>query len=299
MPRHLLDIQSLDDRDIRWLIDRACALLQGAEAKRLTGEVAHVFLESSTRTRVSFELAAQRLGLNVITIEGTHSSISKGETLLDSALTLAAMGVRALVIRQSNPGPLPMLAEQVSAWPVALCNAGDGAHQHPSQALLDAALLTSAGLQWSSAKIAVVGDILHSRVARSDIELFSRLGVGQIRLAGPAQWLPEQQDDSPCLRCSSIDEAIDGADVVICLRIQRERFEQQQDLDSAAYHREWGLTETRFAAMPEHALLLHPGPVNRDVEISASLVEHARSKILAQVQMGVLMRMGILEWMMQ
>lgn len=297
--RHLLDIQSLSDRDIHTLIHRARALKSGAEPEVLAGSVANVFFEPSTRTRVSFELAAHRLGLQVVNIESERSSVSKGESLLDSAKTLTAMGLRALVIRHSERGSVHKLADALSHWPVALINAGDGAHQHPSQALLDAAVLADLGLDWPDLRIAILGDIAHSRVASSGIELFSRLGVAEIRIAGPAQWLPADQAQPGLTVCESVDEAIRGVNVIMCLRIQRERMNESEHLDDDQFHRRWGLSEARFAALPEYVQILHPGPINRGVEIAAAVADHACARILEQVEMGVYLRMAVFEWLLQ
>ena len=297
--RHLLDIQSLSDRDIQTLIHRARALKSGAEPDMLNGSVANVFFEPSTRTRVSFELAAHRLGLQIVNIESERSSASKGESLLDSAKTLTAMGLRALVIRHSENGAVHRLADALSDWPVALINAGDGAHQHPSQALLDAAVLADLGLDWPGLRIAILGDIAHSRVAGSGIELFNRLGVAEIRIAGPDQWLPDDQTQAALTVCDSVDEAIRDVNVIMCLRIQRERMQESELLDDDQFHRRWGLSEARFAALPKHVQVLHPGPINRGVEIAAAVADHARARILEQVEMGVYLRMAVFEWLLQ
>ena len=297
--RHLLDIRSLSDRDIHTLINRARALKSGAAPEMLSGSVANVFFEPSTRTRVSFELAAHRLGLQVVNIESAHSSASKGESLLDSAKTLTAMGLRALVIRHFEAGSAQKLADALVDWPIAVINAGDGVHQHPSQALLDAAVLAELGLHWQGLRVAILGDIAHSRVARSGIELFDRLGVVEIRIAGPAEWLPTDQTWPTVTLCDSVDEATRGVDVIMCLRIQRERMADEECPDEASFHQRWGLTEARFAALPEHVQILHPGPINRGVEIATSVADHARARILEQVEMGVYLRMAVFEWLLQ
>ncbi|MEM1080088.1 MAG: aspartate carbamoyltransferase catalytic subunit [Pseudomonadota bacterium] len=295
---HLLDIQSLSTQDIEFLLQRASALKRGAAPRRLNGAIANLFLEPSTRTRVSFELAAKCLALDVVNIEATHSSVSKGESVLDSARTVSAMGVRALVVRQSVAGGVHDLVVGLDDWPVALINAGDGVNQHPSQALLDAALLHDRGLDWSRLRLAIIGDINHSRVARSSIELYRRLGVHEIRLAGPTEWLPNELSAHNVHCVHSVDEAIREVDVVIALRIQRERMQGQPGLDDAAFHATWGLTEARFAQLAEHVLVMHPGPINRGVELAGIVADHARSLILQQVQMGVFMRTAIFEWLL-
>ena len=297
--RHLLDIESLSDRDIHTLINRARALKSGAAPEVLAGSVANLFFEPSTRTRVSFELAAHRLGLQAVNIESETSSASKGESLIDSARTLTAMGLRALVVRHPEDGAVQDLADALTDWPIAVINAGDGAHQHPSQALLDAAVLADLGLSWPRLKIAILGDIAHSRVARSGIELFNRLGVAEIRIAGPADWLPNDGFAHAVTRCDSVDEATSNIDVVMCLRIQRERMVEVECPDQAAFHAHWGLTEARFAALSEHVYVLHPGPINRGVELASVVADHARACILKQVEMGVYLRMAVFEWLLQ
>ncbi|MEM7055085.1 MAG: aspartate carbamoyltransferase catalytic subunit [Pseudomonadota bacterium] len=297
--RHLLDIESLSDRDIHTLINRARALKSGAPPEVLTGSVANLFFEPSTRTRVSFELAAHRLGLQAVNIESKTSSATKGESLIDSALTLTAMGLRALVVRHPLAGSVQDLADALVDWPIAVINAGDGAHQHPSQALLDAAVLAESGLHWPELRIAILGDIAHSRVARSGIELFNRLGMAEIRIAGPADWMPHDGLQHTVTVCDSVDEATSGVDVVMCLRIQRERMAETECPDQAAFHAEWGLTEARFAGLPRHVHILHPGPINRGIEIAGAVADHARSCIIKQVEMGVYLRMAVFEWLLQ
>lgn len=297
MIRHLLDIEHLDPADIRTLLARAGELAAGATCGTRAGAVANLFMEPSTRTRVSFELAARRLGLDVINIEQQHSSASKGESLVDTARTLAAMGVRAIVLRHPDDFAAADLASALAGGNVGVVNAGDGQHAHPSQALLDAATLAHAGFEWAGLKLAIVGDIRHSRVARSDIALLSRLGAAEIRIAGPEEFMPDAGELSEATRMPDIDAALDGVDAVICLRIQRERMAASGYLDGAAFHANWGLTAERLAAMPDHARFLHPGPVNRGVEIADALVDSQRALILEQVRIGVHLRTALFEWL--
>ncbi len=291
---HLIDIESLPTPVLRALIARARALAEGDRPRPIDRPVANLFLEPSTRTRVSFELAARRLGMDVINLEPAHSSTCKGESLYDTAATLAAMGVAALVLRLTDSTELDRLHR---AMPTGICllNAGDGTRAHPSQALLDAATLEQAGIDWRGAAVALIGDIRHSRVANSDIALFRRLGVGEIRIAGPEPYLPAP-DPSPWIRrCPDLGSAIDQATVIVCLRVQRERIEADRLPDPEQFHRKWGLTVDALERYAPNAWVLHPGPVNRGVEMSADLVEHPRSLISAQVRMGVFMRMAIFE----
>lgn len=297
MNRHLLDIESLGRRDMETLLARAAELAAGAPAVARRGTIANLFFEPSTRTRVSFQLAARRVGLDVVNIEHQGSSASKGESLADTARTLAAMGVAAVVMRHPDDFAAAGLADAPGLGNLGIVNAGDGQHAHPSQALLDAATLAHAGFDWAGLRLALIGDIRHSRVARSDVALFSRLGAAEIRIAGPEEFMPDTGELPAAVRFSDIDSAIDGVDAVICLRIQRERIAASGYPDGAAFHRRWGLTAERLAAMPERARILHPGPVNRDVEIADALVDSPRSLILEQVRIGVHVRTAVFEWL--
>jgi len=296
MTRHLLDIESLQRGDIDSLLARAHDLAAGAQCRARQGSIANLFVEPSTRTRVSFELAARRLGLEVINIEHETSSASKGESLLDTASTLAAMGVGALVLRHPDDGAAAGLASGLRDG-LSVINAGDGQHAHPSQALLDAATLAHAGFDFTGLRLAVVGDIRHSRVARSEAALFARLGAAEVRITGPREFMPEPDEFPTAKRFDNLDAAINDVDAVICLRIQRERIGASGYPDGAAFHRRWGLTTARLNAMPRHARILHPGPVNRDVEIAAELVDSPRSLILEQVRIGVYLRTALFEWL--
>lgn len=297
MSRHLLDIEHLDDSDLAMLLARAGELALGGTCKSRAGTVANLFLEPSTRTRVSFQMAARRLGLDVINIEQQSSSASKGESLVDTARTLAAMGVRAIVLRHPDDFAASGLASALGQVDVGIVNAGDGQRAHPSQALLDAATLAHAGFEFSGLKLAIIGDVRHSRVARSDIAMFSRLGAAEIRIAGPEEFMPDDSELPQARRVRDLDTALDGIDAVICLRIQRERMTASGYPDGAAFHRRWGLTRERLDAMPGHAAILHPGPVNRDVEIADALVDSPRSLILQQVRIGVQLRTALFEWL--
>ncbi len=300
MSRHLLDIGHFEPSQLEALIERGAELAAGANCARRSGTVANLFFEPSTRTRVSFEMAARRLGLQVVNIDQSGSSTSKGESLADTGRTLSAMGVRAIVLRHSEDHAAAGLAAALEGTATRVINAGDGQHAHPSQALLDAVALRGAGFEdWSRLRIAIVGDIRHSRVARSDVALFDRLGVAEIRLAGPEAFLPDAAEMPMARRFSDLDKALDGIDAVICLRIQRERIERGGYPDGDAFHRRWGLTEMRVARLPAHARILHPGPVNRDVEISASLVDAPQSLILEQVRAGIHLRTALFEWLIE
>ena len=300
MMRHLLDIETLGPGEPEALIARACELARGAAPIRHDGEVAQLFWEPSTRTRVSFELAARRIGLHSVTVDPGRSSSVKGETVDDTVSTLAAMGIDALVVRHADAGTPARIAEVLAATGTRVINAGDGAHAHPSQALLDAATLAEEGIDWPAARIVLFGDLRHSRVARSAFALYRRLGVGDLRMAGPQVLLPPADDPSfvGVARFADLDEALDGADVVGCLRIQRERIHALELPDVATYHATWGLTAARAHRLGARARILHPGPVNRGIEIDPAVADGQRSRILRQVRMGVFLRMAVYEWVL-
>jgi aspartate carbamoyltransferase catalytic subunit len=257
--------------------------------------VVNLFFEPSTRTRVSFELAAMGLGMRAVNVELERSSSTKGESLEDTAETLAAMGVDALIVRHPETGRCHRLAEALSV-DLKLLNAGDGSGHHPSQALLDVATLEAAGVSLSGARIAIVGDILRSRVARSDLAAFLRRGAAEVRLAGPPGWLPEDVPEGAC-RVASLREAVTGADVIVMLRIQHERMDRQAWPDAGGYHAEWGLRPEHLDLAQPGCRVLHPGPINRGVEISTAVADGAASLILEQVRMGVHARMAVFEWL--
>jgi aspartate carbamoyltransferase catalytic subunit len=294
--RHLLDIDGLADDEIETLINRACDLAAGASAKHLGASVANLFFEPSTRTRVSFELAAARVGMQPINIEMAQASTTKGESLEDTVATLAAMGIDCLVLRHAEAG---LHARLAAALPVGvhLVNAGEGSRAHPSQALLDAATLRMRDIETAGLKLAIVGDVRHSRVASSGLRLWPRLGVKEIRLAGPADLLPSVHPSSGVVHCASLQEAVRDADVVMMLRIQHERMDRAAWPDTKAYHADWGLRTEHLEAAAADCMVMHPGPINRGVEIAAEVADGERSLILEQVRMGVFMRMAIFEWL--
>lgn len=295
--RHLLDIDSLAERDIESIIERTLDLADGAPPEQLDFTTANLFFEPSTRTRVSFELAASRLGMRVINIELERSSATKGESLEDTVATLAAMGVDCLVARHPETGRLHEMVNHPQP-PVRLLNAGDGQGEHPSQALLDAATLVAGGIDWPAATIAIVGDVRHSRVARSDIKLFARLGAGCLRIAGPGEMLPDRLDNDRVEVCSTLEAAVRNADVIMMLRVQRERMDRAGWPDPDQYHHHWGLTEAHLGMARPGCHVMHPGPINRGMEIDAAVADGPRSLILEQVRMGVYARMAIFEWML-
>lgn len=300
MTQHLTDIASLPEGAAEALIRRAIELADGASPRRLRGEVAHLFWEPSTRTRVSFELAALRLGLGSVQVDPSRSSSTKGETLEDTVRTLAAMAPAALVVRHADAGAPDRIVEWTAGTGVVVVNAGDGARAHPTQALLDAATLAHEGIDWPSARIVLLGDLRHSRVARSAFALYRRLGVVDLRMAGPRALMPESDDAAfdGVRRYDDLDAALADASVVGCLRIQRERIRELALPDDATYHAAWGLTAARAERLPADARVLHPGPINRGIEIDPAVADGPRSRVLRQVAMGVHLRTAVFEWLL-
>jgi aspartate carbamoyltransferase catalytic subunit len=289
----LLSIDDLTDQQIASILaeaERWFAFNRGARRNdhRLDGlTVLNAFFENSTRTLLSFEIAAQRLGAQMVTMQVEMSSIKKGETLEDTARTLNAMRPDCLVIRHGTSGA-PRAVAEIMDCPVI--NAGDGTGEHPTQALLDAATLKRRFGRIEGLKVAICGDLAHSRVARSNARLLPRLGA-EVRLAGPPSLLPDGFEGS-----GSIDEAIQGADVVMMLRIQRERLEEELNDAPGEYLARHGLTRERMARAAPEAAVMHPGPINRGVEIDGALADDPdRSLITLQVEMGVAVRMACLE----
>jgi aspartate carbamoyltransferase catalytic subunit len=287
----LLSIDSLSDGQIATILDRSKHWFAQNRAGRshdaLRGRILfNLFYENSTRTLMSFATAAHRLGASVITLPVEQSSVRKGETLEDTARTLNAMRPDALVIRHRDNGAAEAVASIMDA---PVINAGDGTNEHPTQALLDAATLRQRVGRIEGLKVAICGDIKHSRVARSNAKLLSRLGA-EVRLAGPPQLMP---DGTPAL---SVDEAIAGADVAMMLRIQRERLEGELGDAPGEYLDLYGLTAVRLAKAAPNALVMHPGPMNRGVEIDGAIADDPQHSLIAlQVEMGVATRMACLE----
>ena len=287
----LLSIDSLSDQQIATILDRADEYFAGNRGRRsnerLHGKIVfNLFYENSTRTAMSFATAAHRLGASAIALSVEHSSVKKGETLEDTARTLNAMRPDALVIRHRENGAPAIVADIVEA---PVLNAGDGTNEHPTQALLDAAAIRQRLGGLEGIKVAICGDIRHSRVARSNAKLLPRLGAN-VRLAGPPELMP---NDAPAL---SVDEAIAGADVVMMLRVQRERLDADLGDAPGEYLSRYGLTRERLATASPDAAVMHPGPMNRGVEIAGEIADDPeRSLITLQVEMGVAVRMACLE----
>jgi aspartate carbamoyltransferase catalytic subunit len=258
--------------------------------------IVNLFAEDSTRTRISFEAAAKRLSADVINFSSKGSSISKGESLKDTAQTLQAMGADAVIIRHSASGAAQRLAE--SKWMSgSVINAGDGTHEHPSQALLDAFTirkhLSKGANDLTGLRVAIVGDVLHSRVARSNVLLLAKLGA-QVVLVAPPTLLPVGIESWPCQISYDLDEVIASVDVIMMLRIQLERMSEMYFPNAREYSRYFGLNSDRIRAMKPEAIVMHPGPMNRGLEITADAADGARSVIVEQVANGVSIRMAIL-----
>ena len=295
--QHLLTLQGMARGDLEALLDRAQQFADGAGARgRLAGiAVCTLFFEPSTRTRLSFQRAAQRLGADVLNFDAATSSTTKGETDVDTLRNIEAMGVRGFVIRHREDGAVARLSEVVGPG-TKLINAGDGRSQHPTQGLLDMLTIRQAkGCEFSALRIAIVGDIRHSRVARSDLCALRALGATDIRVCAPASLLPDADTLQGCTVVDRIDDAVSGADVVMTLRLQRERMQEGLVASLEDYHREYGITAAQMALAKPDAVVMHPGPMNRGVEISDDVADGPQSLILRQVANGVAVRMAVLE----
>jgi aspartate carbamoyltransferase catalytic subunit len=300
--KHLLSINDLSKSDAISILDTAQELARVSDGPMkklptLRGRtIVNLFAEDSTRTRISFEAAAKRLSADVINFSAKGSSISKGESLKDTAQTLQAMGADAVIIRHGASGAAQRLAD--SQWMSgSVINAGDGTHEHPSQALLDAFTirkhLSKGGSDLSGLRVAIVGDVLHSRVARSNVLLLSMLGA-QVVLVAPPTLLPVGVESWPCEISYDLDDVISTVDAVMMLRIQLERMNELFFPNAREYSRYFGLNSDRIRTLKQSAIVMHPGPMNRGLEITADAADGARSVIVEQVANGVSIRMAIL-----
>ena len=296
MNRHLISAADLTRDDALLILDTSEELAQVVhrpikKLPTLRGRtVVNLFFEDSTRTRISFEAAAKRLSADVINFSAKGSSVSKGESLKDTALTLEAMGADAVVIRHGASGAPYRLANWVRG---SVVNAGDGTHEHPTQALLDAFTMRRRLGGLEGRQIIIVGDILHSRVARSNVLLLHTLGA-EVTLVAPPTLLPVAVDTWPCAVSYDLDTVIPKADVIMMLRVQAERMNAAYFPTVREYSRRYGLDARRMGQLPEHALVMHPGPMNRGVEIAAEVADSTRSTIVEQVANGVTVRMAVL-----
>jgi len=295
--RHLLGINGLSPPDIELLLDRAdeaVALSRQSEKKasRLRGRTQiNLFYEASTRTQSSFELAGKRLGADVMNMSVASSSVKKGETLIDTAMTLNAMRPDILIIRHSSAGAAALLAQKVAC---SVVNAGDGAHEHPTQALLDALTIRRAKKKLANLTVAICGDILHSRVARSNILLLNAMGA-RVRAVAPSTLLPSGIANMGVEVFRTMEDGLKDADVVMMLRLQRERMEGAFVPSVREYFRFFGLDAKKLALAKPDALVMHPGPMNRGVEIASDIADGPQSVIQEQVEMGVAVRMAVME----
>ena len=294
--RHVLGLSDFRPEEMQFVIDTARSMEEVLtrdikKVPALRGKtVVNLFFEASTRTRTSFEIAAKRLSADVVNFSSSTSSITKGETLLDTARNIEAMKPSVLVVRHSASGAAHFLSRHLSC---SIINAGDGANEHPTQGLLDLYTILKAKGKLEGLKIAIVGDILHSRVVRSDIHSLGRMGA-RLWLCGPATLLPREMARSGAVLTSDIREAVRDADVVIMLRIQLERQKTAYFPSLREYTRRYGLNRSVFALAKEDGIIMHPGPINRGVELSDDLADCERSLVLSQVESGVAVRMALL-----
>ncbi|WP_103875095.1 aspartate carbamoyltransferase catalytic subunit [Bosea lathyri] len=299
--RHLLGIEGLSHLDIEALLDRAdtyVALSRQVEKKTATlrGRTQiNLFFEPSTRTQASFELAGKRLGADVMNMSVASSSVKKGETLIDTAATLNAMRPDILVVRHHAAGAVNLLARKVDC---SVVNAGDGAHEHPTQALLDALTIRRNKGRIAGLTVAICGDIVHSRVARSNIILLNALGA-KVRLIAPSTLLPPGIERMGVSIFTDMNKGLEGADIVMMLRLQLERMHGAFVPSSKEYFRYFGLDRDKLDRAQPDALVMHPGPMNRGVEISSEVADGAQSLIREQVEMGVAVRMAVLDALAQ
>lgn len=296
--QHLLGIETLTPYEITLLLDKAdhyVDLNRSADKKSslLRGQtIINLFFENSTRTRTSFELAGKRLGADVINMSVANSSIKKGETLIDTTMTLAAMHTDILIVRHPESGAAKLLSEKLDAHVI---NAGDGSHEHPTQALLDALTIRRRRGQLSGLRIVICGDVLHSRVARSNILLLSTMGA-EVRVVAPPTLMPNALDRFGVQTYARLEPALEDADVVMMLRLQLERMQGSYLPSMREYFHFYGLTHEKLARAKPDALIMHPGPMNRGVEIDSAVADDIeRSAIREQVEMGVAIRMACLD----
>ena len=291
--KHLLTAEALTDREVMGLIRRAGEFKQGAKwpPEERQYFATNLFFENSTRTHKSFEVAEKKLGLEVIEFEASRSSVQKGETLYDTVLTMSAIGVDVAVIRHGKENYYDELIQSKTIQ-CSIINGGDGSGQHPTQCLLDLMTIYEEFGGFEGLKVAIVGDITHSRVAKSNMQLLNRLGA-EIYFSGPEEWYDHQFDVYG--QYVPLDEIVEKVDVMMLLRVQHERHDGKESFSKEGYHLEYGLTNERATRLQKHAIIMHPAPVNRDVELADELVESLQSRIVAQMSNGVFMRMAILE----
>jgi aspartate carbamoyltransferase catalytic subunit len=291
--KHLLGIEPLDKATITALLDRGDAIHDGQKPSDvLAGRtVINLFMEPSTRTRTSFEIAAKRLRADVVNVSEAFSSSKKGETLLDTSRNIDAMKPAVIVLRHGSSGSPALIAKHVAA---AVVNAGDGTHEHPTQALLDCGTIRRHKKRMEGVTVTIVGDILHSRVARSNIHALGKLGA-TVRVAGPRSLLPRGVEEMGAIVYDRVEPALEGADVIMVLRLQHERMAGGYVPSLRDYSRFFGINAKNVRAAKHDAIVMHPGPINRGVELTSDVADGARSVIMDQVAYGVSVRMAVLE----
>jgi aspartate carbamoyltransferase catalytic subunit len=298
--RHLLTLEGLSRQQIEALLTRAQKFVRPVgeppvHNQSLAGiTVANLFTEPSTRTRVSFELAAKRLGADVVNLEVMLSSRIKGESMLDTIYTLEACHVDVFVIRDSEAGVTDLVATHVKPH-ASVLSAGEAHLAHPTQGLLDALTILQAKQKFEGLKVAIVGDVRHSRVARSAWHVLAALGVAEIRIVAPRALMPYSTEFAGCERCNTLDAGIADVDVIMMLRIQKERMETAQIPDADRYFQKFGLSAERLAKAKPNAIVMHPQPMNRGIEIASDVADGPQSVIRDQVRNGVAVRMAVLE----
>ncbi len=291
--KHLVTMETLSNEEVLGLIKRGSDFKRNQADFRLDRQyfASNLFFESSTRTHKSFEVAEKKLGLDVIEFDAKSSSVNKGETLYDTILTMSALGVDICVVRHSDEDYYQELVDSRSIQ-TSIINGGDGSGQHPSQCLLDLMTIYEEFGQFENLKITIAGDITHSRVAKSNMQILKRLGA-DLYFAGPREWYSEEFDVYG--KHVALDDIIEDLDVLMLLRVQHERHDGSTSFSKEGYNKTYGLTEERYQKLKDSAIVMHPAPVNRDVEIDDDLVEAPKSRIVAQMQNGVYVRMAIIE----
>ncbi len=294
--KNLVSMESLSNEEVMGLITRGHAFKKGkVEARNYDNVFAtNLFFENSTRTHKSFEMAERKLGLPVIDFNADTSSVNKGETLYDTVLTMSALGVDLCVIRHPEIDYYKQLVDSPTITS-SIVNGGDGSGQHPSQCLLDLMTIYEEFGHFENLKIAIAGDLTHSRVAKSNMQILKRLGAN-VYFCGPERWYSSEFEEFGTYK--DIDDILEELDVLMLLRVQHERHDGTAGFSKKEYHEKFGLTETRYEKLNEHAIIMHPAPVNREVEIADSLVEAPKARIVAQMENGVYVRMAIIEAIM-
>lgn len=294
--QHFLTIKKLENDQVKGLIERAEYFKAGGAVAEYSQPIyaVNMFFENSTRTHCSFEMAERKLGIQTIPFDPATSSVNKGETLYDTLLSLNSIGVNLAVIRHSKNEYYNDLINlnNTQKLNMGIINAGDGSGQHPSQCLLDMMTIHEQFGHFKGLKVAIIGDLTNSRVARSDMRLLQQLGA-EIYFSGPEYWYSSEFEEFG--KYGKVDELIDQMDVVILLRVQHERHQKEVSFSPTAYHSEYGLTIERYARMKERAIIMHPGPINRGVELASDLVEAPKSRFSMQMKNGVFMRMAMIE----